>query len=1025
MCLGQKSPDLAVNYLNAQLESLHQSSVACLERFGNLGLGERARHSGFALAEFYVGAKRRSNLKDMMFNAIFDKPTLEFICNHEAILYLRIKEGHFNKETAKADSSATNRNFKLDFKFEPDTVLAFRVKFNVQSENITTGNRSRVIKLVVLNFDNARLISKFDPNGREALVFYMRRYLDHLHRTGHDILFSIPDYDHPNKMIDYSLNSCIDRVFSTLDIEIGDVFGVSVEEINRTLSSKWLKSVMDAGAGPDPANRDLVCLAEYHSTWMATIAERSIQFHIEFGAPRIRVLCEREAALYFKIDKLRVYKGHDSTAVHTYSDWELAVVVNFTRKTEGSFKRIEIDMTTLRFCEHFSKFHGFDLALDFAATIKTMVVEFIEYHYTEHLKNIHFHVIDISRPLVTPGVDTSSSDVEEPSTDRPLPPDMIPMGPYDSVQIVSEQSINWYFKTLWTSSSEYSKPSGQRPPGDGFDTSVGALKIRYLSDKKAIVWVQIWVDEETLKPLKGPEQSSNPLDWTIAFEVKLEMVDQAELTSESSNRFREHSPEFVYELSEFDGLTLSNREAVQGVLGAVRYLENYLRELEQHGHHILQTEDQPPAHKPHQCYIPDLLQKVYDRHNCRHVSQHDIVLVLLGMTGFRPFPSGRLEYYTEWLARKKAITHGTVSLSRKVFLEECLLPLLAQVNAATTITIPFFSNRGTSGFVPLFTDHEGNEWGPALTTWTNNTRRPHGCDWERSSGVESDYEWNHYEWNHTDKWSYEHGGSIGDEHGTYTITCGQNRKSFAAPHTTNHGSDIIMGGEINIDLRSGGAPARLESKAVAEWSATLSMVSSQGRGLAIEVRGDTKPKFKISQGRGDAGHKQLIDPEALDKLVVIDLAPLVAELKDRFGGVWKHCFPGMQAYSLSNPVFNKSGDIFFSLQPCDGLPPKGQTFSKSQTPSSPATTFNGAFTSETWSAESGKQDPTPRRISEGNAYTGQSSDEDVSDNTPDSKRSTPGSTNTSMATRTDSDHFFFESTTRKLGTKPEFKSVKE
>lgn len=137
----------------------------------------------------------------------------------------------------------------------------------------------------------------------------MKRYLDYLHHAGHHVLFSLPDFDDDrlDMIIDYSLESHVNH---TLEAEIHEVFGVSVEDINRNLSSKWLKSIMDAADGAD---RKSVCLAEYRSTW-TTIGERSgIQFHIKFGAPRVRVLCEREAVLYFKIDELLVYDGHDFT----------------------------------------------------------------------------------------------------------------------------------------------------------------------------------------------------------------------------------------------------------------------------------------------------------------------------------------------------------------------------------------------------------------------------------------------------------------------------------------------------------------------------------------------------------------------------------------------------------------------------------------------------------------------------------------------------------------------------------------
>ncbi|KAF8884777.1 hypothetical protein BD779DRAFT_1442896 [Infundibulicybe gibba] len=955
MCLGQNSAHHAVHYLNSQLGSLYENSVECVKHAGS-GLKplERVRYD-FALAEFHVGAKQRTKFAlkdDMMFSAAFGKPRLEFICNHEAILYLRIKEGHFNSEIAKADSSAFVPNRSRHVKLH-DVEVAFRVDFDVQGiRGYTTkiGNGSHVIQLMVLNFHSARLISKVNAGDREGLQFYMRRYLDYLHHAGHHVLFSLPDFDDDrlDMIIDYSLESHVNR---TLDTEIHEVFGVSVEEINRSLSSKWLKAIMDAADGAD---RNSICLAEYRSTW-TTIGERSdVQFHIKFGAPRVRVLCEREAVLYFKIDELLVYEGHDFTVTpkHTYSDWEIAVVVDLTRKVEGSFKSVEIDMATLRFCEHFSKFHGFDLALNFATVIKTTVVEFITEYYAVVLETTHFHeihTIDISRPPMTPEPGPSSGDDGEWSPDVPRTGGRVRQqeiikktrtGHYDFIQVVSEQSIIEHFKVLWQlsrdSTAEHSKLLGKWSYSEDFKASFGALKIRYLSGEKAIVWIQL--DEGTLKPLKGSFGFS---DWSIAFEVKLKMVDQAELSKSWFTRFKESfawkhhgseehrtlkhlvldftTSEFVYELSKFEGLHLASRSAVESVRGAVHYLQDhYFRELTQHGHHVLQT---VPIWKrgsnPPPTGLTDVTFQIYSKTVCTrhsHVSQHyDVVLMLLGMTGFHPLPSGRLEYSTEWFAKHRGtVTHGTVCLSRKVFLEKRLLALLSRVNATTTI-VPFFPGGESSGFVTLFDGHQGSEWGLALTTWARHSRkRTHGCDWDLVPGTESDYTWGHI-----DKWSYEHEGSIVDKHnGVYTIAC-RAKNHLRLPTSINHGSlDIVMGGEIDINLGFKGASTRWESKAVAKWSVTLSMVSPRGgSGLTIEVKGDTKPKFETFRVHGDASLEQLIDLKALHELVVVDLVDLVTELKQLFGGVWEHCFPGMQAYSLSNPVFNSHGDILFELRP--------------------------------------------------------------------------------------------------------------
>lgn len=74
------------------------------------------------------------------------------------------------------------------------------------------------------------------------------------------------------------------------------------------------------------------------------------------------------------------------------------------------------------------------------------------------------------------------------------------------------------------------------------------------------------------------------------------------------------------------------------------------------------------------------------------------------------------------------------------------------------------------------------------------------------------------------------------------------------------------------------------------------------------------PPFEANHGQ--AGEKLLasfINMDALHKLMHVNLAVLAADLKNNFGGVWEHCYPGTGAYALNNPFFNSHGDIWFEL----------------------------------------------------------------------------------------------------------------
>ncbi|KDQ50328.1 hypothetical protein JAAARDRAFT_200103 [Jaapia argillacea MUCL 33604] len=109
MSLTQNSAHLAVHYINAQLGALCDNSVECVKHTGPGLKPLECVCYDFALAEFAVGAKQCSNIQhmeDTVFHAVFGKPRLEFVCNHEAVLHLKIKEGHLNFDHSKASSTS-------------------------------------------------------------------------------------------------------------------------------------------------------------------------------------------------------------------------------------------------------------------------------------------------------------------------------------------------------------------------------------------------------------------------------------------------------------------------------------------------------------------------------------------------------------------------------------------------------------------------------------------------------------------------------------------------------------------------------------------------------------------------------------------------------------------------------------------------------------------------------------------------------------------------------------------------------
>ena len=146
-----------------------------------------------------------------------------------------------------------------------------------------------------------------------------------------------------------------------------------------------------------------------------------------------------------------------------------------------------------------------------------------------------------------------------------------------------------------------------------------------------------------------------------------------------------------------------------------------------------------------------------ERRTIRRVSRSSPpVIVILGMNEFRPLPSFRLPYSTTWLIRDgRTPSFGSVTLSQQVFLNKRLLPLLAKVNAATTI-------------VPIWLDVEGGELKLDLTTWDGEKSKKRGaCNWTLVSSSATALE---YKWDHHDEWTYK--GRVHDvTRDAYKVSC--------------------------------------------------------------------------------------------------------------------------------------------------------------------------------------------------------------------------------------------------------------
>lgn len=147
------------------------------------------------------------------------------------------------------------------------------------------------------------------------------------------------------------------------------------------------------------------------------------------------------------------------------------------------------------------------------------------------------------------------------------------------------------------------------------------------------------------------------------------------------------------------------------------------------------------------------------RHNWAHVTPgQEPIVVVFGMTGFRPLPSNHLDYSTGWVVQgNKGFSHGTISISKRVFIEERLLSLLARVNALTTLipTTPDVFQAFQSVKLQPWAEHE--------------QRKDRPSKWELQP-LDNDGSLK-YLWEHCEEWSYNLKGNSNMMSAAHGISC--------------------------------------------------------------------------------------------------------------------------------------------------------------------------------------------------------------------------------------------------------------
>ncbi|KAI0826876.1 hypothetical protein BC628DRAFT_226056 [Trametes gibbosa] len=947
MCLHENAAPHAVRYLNAQLAVLHDNAKKCLEEHPQARREDN--QSFYALAEFVVQrpgvASYDPSKADSLFHICLGSPKLQFICDHDAILTLTVEKGHVVIDGQKAN--------RLDVvELQAGLTIAYRVGFETRrivGNDTKIGDCNSVIELVVLDLKNA-ILPSIEPEqtfGRNSLLRYMNQYLNLLHDAGNHVLFSLPQFGRVDSEIDITFS--ITGI--SMEVEwLESIYGVSVQQINSYMSSLWLKSAMLAygsitGDITEPDQRAR-CFAEFNRK------ESGEFFRIKFGAPHVKILCAREVVLQFDIDELEFWENDDFSVppIQKYTKWRISMVVNVLqgRGVDEHVVKIVYDLENAHYHHALSVYPDIDEGDNLAVEYRNTIITFFIEEYLDILHSAGYHILyehdarwesikkikfesqeDSDGSWWSLDLGDSSGVCSRETIQRAK------MYGFDQVVAISQGSINTQFTAQCANASSVLFHTWAYE--QYFSASFKSPSIQLLSNNRAIIWVTL--ASGSLKALRDwvPCTEGDPYefrDWRIAFEVSLKMCTHAELESAASATFMKtfayekhgkyedrelnhiyldlRHAEYIHEYSTYADIRTDvedGRATILKLQAVVYYLtQHYFPQLSKEGMNVIsslpvwKTGNSLPSYA-----LTSVAFHVYSRvevarYNWAHVAAGmEPIIVVLGTTSFRPLPATHLEFSTGWIVQaNRGFSHGTLSIARRVFIEERLLALLSNVNAQTTL-------------IPLMVDPLLGFHGVRLKKWAEHEqRKDRSSKWQLQPSEEGCLK---YIWEHCEEWRYKTEGSGDMMNATHGISC-VTRNYVELPTAVKQGAmHIKVGGKVELSLALQTASSKsYNASSSVSWSTNVT-VQTIGSGIKVNTFGSYDPIFtKASFTDNSAGKfrspMDMLRDAFPDK---VGLEALVQEIR-AFEGAWEYFHPPAVPYSLASPVFNDDGDLLFELR---------------------------------------------------------------------------------------------------------------
>ncbi|KAF7427988.1 hypothetical protein PC9H_007206 [Pleurotus ostreatus] len=936
MCINDNSAALSAHYLSSQLSALWKNADDCVATetkspVVNLHSASYEIHKYTrSLAQWHFAGKRAQKgdvSKDsLFFYALFEEPKLEFICNHEAALYLTVAEGHCNKvypSKTNVPGYKSNPKDNVDIK---GLKVAFRLPFTrhvLEGYDKVIGNGpGHLIQMTILDLKNPRLVlfaDELDYSVKDAASFYLKKYLHFLHFAGHHVLFDLPDFDNDTyrHTIDYSLVSKALTANPGLCKDV-DVFGISLFSINEYLKTTWLDVASREFTGRSSSDPLADCIWEVRSN---TLSNHYGHFHIRFEPQSIQSLCRTEVVLTLTASEIEFFasSNFELSAIDSFRDWKFAFVLDVIQDKSHEVTLLKLDLGSARYSDHYSTKVTSD-----AAEFFQQIVRFLRDEYLSLLVQYGYHVIfsphsgfDEEPDFSDIGEDSEwkiGVDVSGPSHSATVmwgeTVRKISLHGFDHMLAISEEAINSLFSSMHTVLNH------------GFLHTYSArnmtvkflpIKVKLLSNGNALVIFNIEVGSMTFE--NGQKKYSFDA-WSIAYETRIKMVEQKSITWEQAvvelfgKTYIQKFPnvqtikhiildfaraEYVGKQSLMPGMwDNDSRSAVHRLKNILEFMGDYLQVLAKYGHNVIHSVPILPASEAFgltDATFRVLSKDVVTVANCvyRHTAP---VLMVFGMTQGRPLPDTHIPWGSGWVFPQ---SHGSLCLSKKVFLEGRLLPALAVINTKTTV-VPRFPNEGEE------------EYKVYLTTWDQHRyRKDKACDWTLLEGTA---DWLEYGWEHRDEWKYEHSGTREANEG-FSVLC-HTKHQLILPTTYRASSmEIKLNGQSILRVKEIKNDRTKETKAT--WSAVI-VAKTDAAGLHISLRQPVLPVFDYSESV-EVWSSFNTDVELKRHLPnVINIDAVLSELRTALEGDWRWAAAALGTYNLASPVFTKNGDLVVQLR---------------------------------------------------------------------------------------------------------------